>query len=163
MAYRIRKQLSDICTAHRLPGHPGGCKYLHGHNYSIFITLEADELNEQGFVIDFKDVKKFQEVVNRWDHATVLWEKDIFLRLIENGEFLGSPEEHAAIQDIMTKIIPVPFIPTVENMSKHLFEIATAFFREFEGVRVVSLEMYETKTSSCEYTHTLLVESEEEK
>jgi len=164
MAFRIRKRLSDICVAHRLPGHEGKCKFLHGHNYFIYITLEADELNEMGFVVDFKDVKKFQEVVDVWDHSLLLWEKDPFSHFFPKSLYSLSDTSPHVIEfaSILQKIFLVPFIPTVENMSQHLYEKAVGFFSKFEKVRVVSVEMYETSDASCEYTYTPIFEEGKE-
>lgn len=45
----------QFSAAHRLdglePGHP--CARLHGHNYTVRISLAADELDQDGFVADF--------------------------------------------------------------------------------------------------------------
>lgn len=48
-------------AAHYLPGHPK-CGTMHGHNYVVFVTLQAERLNrQQGMVMDFADLKAVLE------------------------------------------------------------------------------------------------------
>ena len=50
-------------AAHKLLGHPGKCKNLHGHSYKLEVTISSRKLNDQGMVMDFGDLKK---IVNKW-------------------------------------------------------------------------------------------------
>ena len=43
----------QFCAGHRVMGHEGKCRNLHGHNYVVFVTAQADELDSVGRVIDF--------------------------------------------------------------------------------------------------------------
>ena len=58
-------------AAHNLPDHPGRCKSLHGHSYKLEVTVSAREMNEQGMVMDFGDLKKSvnKHVINLFDHS----------------------------------------------------------------------------------------------
>jgi 6-pyruvoyltetrahydropterin/6-carboxytetrahydropterin synthase len=57
-------------AAHRVVGHLGGCANLHGHNWEVEVILQGRELNETGFLVDFKDVKKaLKEIMDDLDHA----------------------------------------------------------------------------------------------
>ena len=56
-------------AAHRLPGHPGPCAAMHGHNFAVTVALEAASLKD-GMVADFLDVKAALDAVfARLDHA----------------------------------------------------------------------------------------------
>lgn len=56
-------------AAHNLRDYKGECENLHGHNWKVQITLESEKLNNQGIVIDFKDVKKLtEELVGNFEH-----------------------------------------------------------------------------------------------
>lgn len=59
----------EISAAHKLK-HEGPCKNLHGHNYYLEVTVE-DNVDDDGFVIDFSDLKDIVEknVINVLDHA----------------------------------------------------------------------------------------------
>ena len=62
--FRLTKQVT-IEAAHCLPRHKGKCRDLHGHSWEVEVTLYADELDNNGMVADFGQVK---ELVNRYDH-----------------------------------------------------------------------------------------------
>ena len=47
----------DICMGHRVVGHEGKCKNLHGHNYRFTFYCESEELDSIGRVIDFSCIK----------------------------------------------------------------------------------------------------------
>lgn len=56
-----------IDSAHYLPGH-GKCGKLHGHTYKIEVLVEG-EIQENGMVIDFYDLKKgIKEALKEYDH-----------------------------------------------------------------------------------------------
>lgn len=68
--YIIRKEFA-FSASHQLnclpEDHP--CTRLHGHNYVVTVELRSEELNEAGFVLDYRaldDVKKF--IDNTLDH-----------------------------------------------------------------------------------------------
>jgi 6-pyruvoyltetrahydropterin/6-carboxytetrahydropterin synthase len=61
---------TSFSAAHRLREHPGRCANLHGHNYRVLVAVRAEELNAQGMVMDFADLKAVCfEVVDPLDHA----------------------------------------------------------------------------------------------
>ena len=51
-----------LCMAHRLMGHPGKCKNLHGHNYRVRVRICRDardvDADNKGMVMDFGEIKK---------------------------------------------------------------------------------------------------------
>ena len=50
----------EFSAAHFLPGHPK-CGKTHGHNFQVLVTLESEQLNENGMVMDFAELKSFLE------------------------------------------------------------------------------------------------------
>lgn len=71
MAYSISKDFT-FAAAHRIPDHPGKCRHLHGHNYTVRVQLTATVLDELGMVIDFADLKRMmKEVAGRFDHRVL--------------------------------------------------------------------------------------------
>ena len=65
MLYRLQTT-EEIDSAHFLRGYNGKCANLHGHRWKIDFTIETHYLNEQGFVIDFTELKK---LVREMDHT----------------------------------------------------------------------------------------------
>lgn len=64
---RISKEMTIDC-AHYLPGHKGKCKNLHGHTYRIRLSIQG-QLNDEGMIIDFGELKKImEEVIGKYDH-----------------------------------------------------------------------------------------------
>jgi 6-pyruvoyltetrahydropterin/6-carboxytetrahydropterin synthase len=47
---------ASLSAAHRLPGHPGPCAQMHGHNFEVTAELSARTL-AAGMVADFMDVR----------------------------------------------------------------------------------------------------------
>lgn len=81
MKYSIEKKFY-FEAAHRLchleNNHP--CFSDHGHSYVIKLYLETLELDKNGFVIDFNDLKKFGKYLNEnFDHSTIISMDDSLL------------------------------------------------------------------------------------
>lgn len=47
----------------------GKCQQLHGHNYTVNLTIVGDELDRSGFLVDFKKLKEL--VHDRYDHTVL--------------------------------------------------------------------------------------------
>ena len=55
--YYIRKTL-EIAAAHRLElDYESKCTKLHGHNWKIVIYCCSEQLNQNGMVVDFSEIK----------------------------------------------------------------------------------------------------------
>ena len=48
----------------------GECENLHGHNFTVEATIESEELNADGLVLDFRVLKKWvNEILEELDHT----------------------------------------------------------------------------------------------
>lgn len=64
--YYIKKSM-EISGSHYLRlSHQSKCENLHGHNWIVTVYCKAKELNDDGMVVDFTEVK--QLVHGRLDH-----------------------------------------------------------------------------------------------
>lgn len=141
--YTVTKEL-EFCCAHRLVGHKGGCRRVHGHNYIVKITLRSSHLDQLGMVKDFKEVKVIQKWLDdNWDHKLLFFDEDPLLESLLNAKL---SEEATSI--LAESIVVVEWNPTAENMSKALFELAV---KEFGRQFVEYVEVYETSTSKALY------------
>jgi len=62
----IRKSFS---AAHLLREIGGKCEELHGHNFIVEVSAAADNLNDEGLLIDFRLLKRWtDEVLALLDH-----------------------------------------------------------------------------------------------
>lgn len=65
--YYVKKTL-EISAAHNLTlDYESKCKNLHGHNYIVEVFCKCEELNKNGMVVDFTEIKK--NVQDVMDHA----------------------------------------------------------------------------------------------
>lgn len=65
----IRRTFS---AAHQLKGYDGDCKNLHGHNYSVVVTMKSPELDSIGIAMDFKILKsEVDNLLKGYDHKNL--------------------------------------------------------------------------------------------
>lgn len=65
--YYVSKRI-EISAAHRLSlDYESKCAFLHGHNWIITVHCRAAQLNSNGMVTDFTDIKR--QIVGALDHA----------------------------------------------------------------------------------------------
>lgn len=127
-----------FCAAHRLLGHKGKCRYLHGHNYAATVTVgpryRDAELDGLGMVLDFEILKdRIGLYINSaWDHNTLVHIADPLLK----------------VPDVFGDRIPFVMDenPTAENMAKVLFREAEALL---SNTRAVVIEVRIDETGSC--------------
>lgn len=121
-------------AAHRLSFHKGKCYNLHGHTYKLRLTLACSNLDED-MVMDFYEIKKvLNEVVEMYDHTTMLYEGDI-----KNVQLIS------VLDSLGMRVMTFPYEPTVENMAMHFM----AYFKS-KGLPVAKVTMFETPTSYAE-------------
>ena len=53
MKFEVYREV-QFSSAHRLRNYHGKCENLHGHNWRVRLVVTRDELDETGFVMDFK-------------------------------------------------------------------------------------------------------------
>jgi 6-pyruvoyltetrahydropterin/6-carboxytetrahydropterin synthase len=69
--YQVRVS-SKFSAAHNLRNYNGKCENLHGHTWKVEVCLEAKALNDNGFLYDFKEIKKaLNEILDMFDHSYV--------------------------------------------------------------------------------------------
>ena len=130
--HRVTKTI-DFCYGHRLVGHKGKCKHLHGHNGLLEVDMEAASLDADGMVVDFGQMR---EVVKGWvdahlDHKMLLSRGDQALPALTA---LGEP------------LFLLDDNPTAENICKLVFHEARR-----QGLQVVEVRLWETPTSRASY------------
>ena len=139
---RVTKKFT-FDMAHALYGYDGPCKNIHGHTYTLSVTLIGKVINDNlnpknGMVIDFTDFKKVvkDNVIDVFDHSLVL--------------NLNSP--HAQLNDLnnnFEKINYVPYQPSCENLIVDFLERIK--FKFPDNILVKNLKLEETPTSFAEW------------
>jgi len=153
--------------AHHVRGHSGPCISLHGHTWRFDITLEAAELDVEGFVVDFDRVhaRLLSPVFSLLDHSLALGEasyaetKDLFVPLGTTlvasrkatlgslgspppgleGELAGARNERPG----GIKLAIFPFTPTSERLAEWLYRAAASQFEDAR-VKVARARIYES-------------------
>ena len=130
--FTVSRQFT-FCYGHRLLNHPGKCANLHGHNGTVKIELQNNQLNPQGMVIDFIDMKNS---IGKWieenlDHRLILEERDPLVTVLRKH---GEP------------VLTLPVEPTVENLAQFIYEQAERF-----GLSVCAVTVWETEKCAAEY------------
>ena len=116
---------AGFSSGHYLRNYHGKCENPHGHNYRVLVTLEGEELDEAGLLLDFKLLKHLlRPVVERLDH-----------RMINDIEPFTELN------------------PSAENMSRYFYQQTAQQLKEMTGgrVRVKDCTLFETDSSFARY------------
>lgn len=112
-----------FAAGHALRNYRGKCENVHGHNYRCQVTMEGDQLDRVGLLMDFVELKKsVQSVIDRLDHQ---WLNDF-------PPF-----------DVLN--------PSAENMAKYIYDEVLKSIATPPGVRLESVRLWETDTSYAVY------------
>lgn len=141
----ITKEI-EIDMGHTVTLHNSKCRHLHGHRYRINAAVDGNLIQEgssKGMVIDFTDLKNAMiDIIDKdYDHAFVIWEKDPRACLLE--------EAHILHHNDINKFHKVNFVPTAENLAQHWFLLLEKELNEKYNINLLSIEVYETPTSSA--------------
>ena len=115
-----------FAAGHALREYKGKCENVHGHNYRVQITVEGEELNRIGLLVDFVDLKRaVREVVGILDH-----------------QFINDLEPFTSVN------------PSAENLAKYFYEEVSRRI-DFEAfgapARLSQVKIWETDTSMAVY------------
>lgn len=150
MPYRICKTI-DIESGHMLSKNPDKCLFPHGHSRRVEFVIEADELDQNEMVCDFKIIKiAIGDWLDTFDHAMCMNTADP--AFAEFKQRYGDRVIGFENQD-----------PTTELLAKTIFDHTQAALMKYSsqanpryplrsGVRLVSIRVSETASSWAEYT-----------
>jgi 6-pyruvoyltetrahydropterin/6-carboxytetrahydropterin synthase len=139
MTYRARITRSlTLDAGHRVPGHQGKCRNLHGHTYRIEVTAMGD-VPDDGMVLDFGLVKEAMvEALGDWDHAFLVWQGDV--------EVLKALDVDPSWRRVET-----PWPPTAENLAR-LAAIELHPLLTRHGIELVEVRVHETPNCYATWT-----------
>lgn len=133
-------------AGHCLDGYQGKCKNLHGHNYKVFVTVSASDLDKMDMVMDFYNLNTFAKpLFDEFDHAFIYnencvdtFEKDLYEVCCKHNR----------------KVKNFPAKATAENMAKYFYMILNRRLSESvntEQITISKVVVYETPTSYATY------------
>ncbi|MBN1481654.1 6-carboxytetrahydropterin synthase QueD [candidate division KSB1 bacterium] len=63
---------SKFSAAHRLVDYPGACARIHGHNWTVKVTVAAKDVDDNGMVVDLVELKRHIDAcVDQFDHRVL--------------------------------------------------------------------------------------------
>ena len=125
-------------AAHRLLGHEGKCKNLHGHRYVADLHARADALDSVGRVVDFSVLKArvggwVDEV---WDHTAIFHHDDpMALQVMQTPN--------------LKPVFLASFNPTAENLANFLLRDVCPAQLQGTGATVFKVVLHETPNCSA--------------
>ena len=110
-----------FAAGHALRNYHGKCENVHGHNYRCQVTVEGEQLDEIGLLVDFVELKRVvHSVLDRMDHQWL--------------------NEYPPFNEIN---------PSAENMAKYIYDEIHQGLGTREGVRLAFVKLWETDTCSA--------------
>lgn len=130
--FRVTQQI-DFCYGHRLLNYEGKCRFLHGHNGRAVISLERQELDGRGMLVDFTDIKRSLRtwIDEELDHRMIMHRDDPLVPLLQSQN---------------QPVFLIPCNPTAENIARLIYERAHQF-----GFPVVDVTLWETPNSCASF------------
>lgn len=126
-------------SGHRVINECMKCFNMHGHTYIYHLTFEFNSMEDIGYAIDFKEIKRVacQWIDDVLDHGMILNPKDaVVIRAArETGSKLWLMSLNG--KDKYCN-------PSVENIAKEIFLAMEVLFIKYEGLRIKKIKLYET-------------------
>lgn len=122
-----------FCYGHRLLNYAGKCRFLHGHNGRLEVTLSKGALNRIGMVLDFEEIK---HRLQAWleaelDHRMILSRRDPMVPVLRRWR---------------QPLVLLDTNPTAEAIARRIHSQARKL-----GLPVSRVRLWETPNSSAEY------------
>jgi 6-pyruvoyltetrahydropterin/6-carboxytetrahydropterin synthase len=113
----------SFSAAHSLKEIGGKCEKLHGHNFTVEVSVATERLNSEGLVVDFRVLKDWtDQTIKEFDHKY----------LNEISIFHGSN-------------------PSSENIANYIFTQITRKAAT-TGLRVSRITVWESESAKVTYT-----------
>lgn len=135
----------EFDAAHRVLGHENKCKHLHGHRYSVLVTVEAPSLDGLGRVVDFSCLKT---LIGEWidanlDHNILLHAKDPLWPVwaSEDGAEIFAGKNPYHMRELGN--------PTAENIAILIAKVSASLLPQ--ELEVIKVRVHETPNCFADY------------
>ncbi|HHW43685.1 MAG: 6-carboxytetrahydropterin synthase QueD [Thermoanaerobacteraceae bacterium] len=62
--------IKRFAAAHRLINYRGQCSRLHGHTWTVEVSVQGEQLDANGMLVDFRDLKEMvARLIGELDHS----------------------------------------------------------------------------------------------
>lgn len=139
----------EFDAGHRIIGHQGKCRHLHGHRYKAEIGVSTADIDDLGMVVDFGIIKDLigAWIDDSWDHNMILNRKDP-LMIIDGVKSRYPANELFGGRDPYLMPYDSPN-PTAENMAEVLHGVCIDLLPDY--LMVVYVRIWETPNCSATY------------
>src|SRR5439155_187836 len=145
MPYRICKTF-EIESGHMLSKHTDLCKFRHGHSRTVEVVLEADTLDQNEMVCDFKALNEtIHDYLQSLDHAICVNTADPSYRELKAA--FGDRVVAFEALDPTTEVIAKAIHDVLkQNLSSYAAN-PSAKYPVTSTLRIVKVRVWETRTS----------------
>lgn len=135
--YISRKGSFD--SGHRVMNERMKCFNMHGHTYLYELEFEFNEMEEIGYAIDFKEIKRIgcQWIDDLLDHGFIVNPHDIEVIKACNST-------HSKIWYMSLSGENQYCNPSVENIAKEIFLAMEVLFSKYENLKIHKITIHET-------------------
>ncbi len=114
----------SFSAAHKLKGYAGDCENLHGHNWQVEAEVLGEQLNAEGLLMDFRELRKMlEEITGELDHKML--------------------NDLPAFREAN---------PTSENVARHIYRALVEKLSSCEDVKLSFVRVFESAGSSAAYS-----------
>ena len=135
--YITRKGTFD--SGHRVMNERMKCFNMHGHTYLYELEFEFNEMEEIGYAIDFKEIKRVgcQWIDDILDHGMLLNPQDTAL--------INITKDYGSKMWLMSLNGKEAYCnPSVENIAKEIFLAMMVLFQPYPNLKINKITIYET-------------------
>lgn len=126
-------------SGHRVMNERMKCFNIHGHTYHCDLTFEFSEMEDIGYAIDFKELKRVgcQWIDDILDHGCILnpCDEDVIQACYKTKSkvwFMSLNGENQYCN------------PSVENIAKEIFLAMEVLFKKYDNLKIHKVTLYET-------------------
>jgi 6-pyruvoyltetrahydropterin/6-carboxytetrahydropterin synthase len=139
---RLTRQF-NFEMAHALWNYDKSCRNVHGHSYSLFVTIIGEPCNDSndpknGMVVDFSEIKL-------WVKKNIIDELDHSLLISSDADI----ENLKKVNQMFDKLKIMEFQPTCENLLIYISDLVRKNLPPH--IRLYSLKLKETPSSFAEW------------
>lgn len=134
-------------SGHRVMNEKMKCFNLHGHTYLYKLEFEFNEMEDIGYAIDFKEIKRVgcQWIDDYLDHGVIVNPHD--KAVIECAIATGSKIWYMSLNG------PTAYCnPSVENIAKEVFLAMELLFSTYPGLKISKVKIHETPNCATKCT-----------
>lgn len=154
--YQTITRKGTFDSGHRVMNESMKCFNIHGHTYLYKLEFGFHEMEEIGYAIDFKEIKRVgcQWIDDLLDHGMIVNPKDI--DVIQAAKATGSKMWYMSLNGENKYCNP-----SVENIAKEIFLAMKLLFSSYDNLKIKKIILYETPNCYTKCTKKSISKDEE--